>query len=128
MIEETSGQGNILVEKCAVGEVSFGEMSVGEESIGEVSVEDLPLGKRHSGNCPIGKLSYNALQVFVHVSIARQELLSEIYREKNDAKDIFHLQITCIPFPNAQRLRSITEKYHCNHSRDSIPVKTQGTL
>ena len=34
-------------------------MSVGEVSIGEMSVGDLSLEKCQSGDCPVGKLSYN---------------------------------------------------------------------
>ena len=38
---EMSIRGNVLVEKCPVGEVSFGEMSIGEVSVGQVSVGEL---------------------------------------------------------------------------------------
>ena len=51
-VGEMSIRGNVLVEKCPVGEVSFGEMSIGEVSVGQVSVGELSSGKCQSGNSP----------------------------------------------------------------------------
>ena len=59
MVGEMSVPGNVLVEKCPVGECPFGEMSVGEVSVGEVSVGEVSVGDLSSGKCPVRKLSYN---------------------------------------------------------------------
>ena len=69
-----SGRGNVLVEKCPVG-----EMSVREVSVGEVSVQKLSSGECQSGNCPVGKLfTYQKNYHYRNILILQCAIISDI--------------------------------------------------
>ena len=71
-------------------------MSVGEVSIGEMSVGDLSLEKCQSGDCPVGKLSYNLYVKLVishyHTFFLRAQNL-KLFEKKNNFFQITHTMI-----------------------------------
>ena len=63
MVTEMSGQGNVLLEKYLVREVSVGEVSGWViVRLGKCPSGKCPLGKCHSGICPRGKVSRGNVQ------------------------------------------------------------------